>query len=78
MLLQEDILNTVKKKPSLTINYDSDEESSSFKTTQEIQNDIQEEENISEQWVSIDDKTPLLSDNSLQARKRNTFSFIEN
>lgn len=68
-----------KKKPSLTINYDSDEESSSFKTTQEIQKDLQEEHNNSEteEWVSVDDKTPLLSDNSLQARQRNTFIFNE-
>ena len=66
-----------KSNPTLTINYDSDEDSSSFKTTQEIQKDLQEEHNNSEteEWVSVDDNTPLLPNDGLKLRKRNAFSF---
>ena len=58
-------------KPTLTINYDSDEDSTSFKSTSEIQQLLEDYQDNN--WININDNTPLLGGDSL--KKRTTYSF---
>ena len=65
-----------EKYPTLTINYDSDEDSSSFKSTSEIKeyfNKHSQSNDDQEEWIYIDDNTPLLGNSSSNIRRRRTF-----
>lgn len=70
-----------KNNPTLTINYDSDEDSTSFKSTKDIQENIRqlnsESADEKEDWVSINDNTPLLFDKSSNIRKRNGYQWTK-
>ena len=65
-------LGKQEKYPTLTINYDSDEDSTPFKTNFEIKKNLNEYsiDNNEEESLNIDDNTPLLgSKNSIRRRK---------